>query len=252
MRKKNMLLLAALLAGLLLNSCTKFKNSLENKHKSCYRLVHQKSTNGSEKKDNGVNMDLQYPVFDLWSDAAVKINNTITANIFSKAGLETIQDTLSYNGYLQAIRQKYQKLKQDFPDAVSISFKQKTRCKITTFTESVVSVYISNYVFSGGAHGMEYREYLNFDPNSGEQIDIINSIEDKKIFVYLAETKLREKLNMQTYDNWSEHTFLQEFKLPKNIGMTDTSYKLIYNQYELMAYSEGPTEIEINFKELKY
>jgi len=241
------ILILIIMIGITLNSCTKSNNSVKNEQNTHSNIIHQKDIYGKDL----IEIDLEYPKLDEWSNAAHKINQTITNSIFTKAGLEDITDTTSYKSFFNIAKTHYQQLKKNFQNSASIGMKQKTRGKISTFTESILSIYIETYIYTGGAHGMEYREYLNFDPVSGEQVDILNYVTNKEAFVYLAETKLREKLNMETYDEWSEHAFLQEFKFPKNIGMTDKSYILIYNQYELLSYSEGHTEIEIDFIELK-
>ena len=248
---KKILVLAVISMGILLNSCINSENSVKNEHKSHFKMVQQKDSFGNSKENNQVEIDLEYPQLDEWSDATQKINQSITNSIFSKMGLSQVSDTTSYKSFFKKVKNEYNILVHDFPKTSSIGLKQKTRGEISTFSESILSVYLSTYVYTGGAHGMEYREFLNFDPISGEQVDLMNYIENKLAFVYFAETKLREKLDMRSYDNWSDHTFLQEFKLPKNIGMTDDGYRLIYNQYELLSYAEGHTEITISFKELK-
>ena len=97
---------------------------------------------------------------------------------------------------------------------------------------------------------MEYREFLNFDAKTGEQIDLLQRIDSRQEFFRIAEQKLKDKLSIKPEEKLSDHTFMQQFQLPKNIGMTETGYHLIYNQYEILPYSEGHTELKISFDEL--
>ena len=39
--------------------------------------------------------------------------------------------------------------------------------------------------------------------------------------------------------------------LPKNIGMTEAGLRLVYNEYEILAYSYGRTELLIPMDELQ-
>jgi hypothetical protein len=41
------------------------------------------------------------------------------------------------------------------------------------------------------------------------------------------------------------------FYLPQNIGFTQDGVKLLYNEYEVASYADGPVELLLPYKEVK-
>ncbi|MFP4547197.1 MAG: PdaC/SigV domain-containing protein [Fidelibacterota bacterium] len=204
-----------------------------------------------KNKKNKIDIDLYFYQLSDSSRIAVKINNNIKSAVFSKMGLLEETDSLNYQTYYNNIVDEYKELSETFPNSATIGFQQKTTSEITYNANNILSVYLESYTYTGGAHGMEYLEFLNFDTKSGNRIDILSKVSNKNKFVEVAEEKLRKKLNMDDDDPWPEYTFLKQFELPKNIGMTSKGYQLIYNPYEILPYSEGATRLFIDFEEIK-
>ncbi len=211
-------------------------------YKDIFQLKNQK---------NNVDINLNFYQLSDNSRIAEKINKNIRSAVFSKMGPLEDTDSLNYQTYYDRIVDEYKKLSETFPNSATLGFQQKTTSEITYNANDILTVYLESSTYTGGAHGMEYREFLNFDINSGNQIDILSKVSNKNKFVEVAEKKLRENLNMDDDDSWPEHTFLKQFKLPKNIGMTSKGYQLIYNPYEILPYSEGATKLFIDFEEIK-
>ncbi|MEZ5198860.1 MAG: RsiV family protein [Bacteroidales bacterium] len=72
----------------------------------------------------------------------------------------------------------------------------------------------------------------------------------KSEFNKLVENKLRAKLRMGSQDNWADFTFLDQFILPANMGLTTEGLLLIYNEYEILSFADGITEIFLTMEEL--
>jgi len=216
---------------------------------SQYDLIEQAKTTDVSDSTIGVNIDLKYYQLIPKDAISLRINHSIDSTIYSK--ILTI-DTLpcSFKNYYAAVLAEYEEMKKEFPNAATIGYEQFCRGKLPVVRDSVLSVFLSNYVFTGGAHGSEQREYLNFNRHTGRRIDILQTIANKDRFYEIAEAKLRRQLNMTPADKWADFTFIKNFQLPKNIGLTPEGYKLIYNQYELLSYADGHTEILILYKEI--
>jgi hypothetical protein len=41
------------------------------------------------------------------------------------------------------------------------------------------------------------------------------------------------------------------FYLPENIGFTEKGIKLLYNQYEVASYADGPIELTLPYKDIR-
>lgn len=152
--------------------------------------------------------------------------------------------------YVQGIVDEFKSFKTEFPDARTGGYEQTTNCELTWSDEKLISVELLTSLYSGGAHPSYLDEFLNIDPKTGNPQDILSFITDRKAFENFVEKKLRKKLGMGENDKWEDFTFVDEFILPENMGMTDNGLRLIYNEYEILPYSEGKTEILISNEEL--
>ena len=204
-----------------------------------------------DRQISDITIDLSFYQVNDTGRIAEKINNNIKSTVFTKIGVPENTDSLNYQAYYNKIVDEYKELSQNFPNSATIGFEQQTRSEISCNNGNILSVYMESYLYTGGAHGMEYHEFLNFDPNTGDQIDIVSRLQNNSRFLTIAEKKLREKLNMDENDPWADHTFLKQFKLPQNIGITPEGYRLIYNSYEILPYSEGHTDLFIDFDEVR-
>ena len=230
----------------LLISCSQKENTKE-QLKFDFTLIKHKETYGNQ--DINIEIEIQHLLSD---DVLIQsINTSIDSAIYSKMNSSNKSNTITFLQYYNGIIEEFNELKKEFPDALSIGYQQVAKSSISFVSDSLISIYINNYVYSGGAHGMEFREFLNFNPKTGKQVDILSTISQKEQFIQKAKQKLRTQLAMEPEDNWCDFTFVQKFELPKNIGLIDSGYKLIYNPYEILSYSEGHTEIIIPFNELK-
>lgn len=198
-----------------------------------------------------VNIELEYLKIKGNSNVAENFNHLIEQFIFQKMATdETITD-LEPDEYVQEVIEDFKAFTEEFPDARTGGYEQTTNCEITWMDEELISIELLTSMYSGGAHPTYLDEFLNVNPKTGNIIDILDFISDHESFELLVEIKLREKLGMNENDIWADFTFIDEFTLPANIGMTEKGLSLVYNEYEILSYSEGRTEILITREELK-
>lgn len=115
-------------------------------------------------------------------------------------------------------------------------------------SESLVTIELNYYVFTGGAHGFNGTRFLNFNAKTGELLtnDILfKSLEE---FIAICENKFRtiyqipEDRSINATGFWFEK---DSFHLPENIGFSETEITLHFNQYEIASYAEGPIILTI-------
>lgn len=120
--------------------------------------------------------------------------------------------------------------------------------------EVVVSVFIKQYTYAGGAHGYTTGNFLNFNPMTGEMLDMRRNIVDtSRLLDIAAEQFCQERRLPQNAVKMRTGLFceLSELPMPKQMGLSDKGLELYYNQYEIAPYSMGPIEITIPYKYFK-
>lgn len=213
--------------------------------------IEYKKTIGDCANEICINIELEYLKMKGNSSIAQNFNHLIEQFVFQKMTSDEAMDELTPEDYVQKVVQDFQAFKAEFPDAKTGGYEQTTNCELTYQNEKLISVELLSSVYSGGAHPSYLDEFLNIDPNTGNHIDILEFITDRKAFEDFAETELRKKLGMAENDKWGEFTFVEEFNLPINMGMTEKGLRLIYNEYEILPYSDGKTEIMISMQDMK-
>ncbi|WP_296244237.1 MULTISPECIES: RsiV family protein [unclassified Psychrobacter] len=110
---------------------------------------------------------------------------------------------------------------------------------------------INSYVFTGGAHGMPYSEYLIFDQQSKKQIQLTDMLQPNKKsrFKALAYNAYKEWVktvddDVTSYEkNWP-------FTLSDNVTLTDKGVDIRYQHYSIGPYAYGMPVLNVPYDKL--
>ena len=141
----------------------------------------------------------------------------------------------------------------DFPDMSAEHFAEINISELY-YSTKLVSIEMHKYLYTGGAHGSVNRFFLNIDPQTGNEIASEALFKNSIDFKDFAEHKFREahKISSNESINSSGFSFENDsFYLPKSIGLTETDLIILYNQYEIGSYADGPVELKIPLEEVK-
>ncbi|OLF37134.1 RsiV family protein [Psychrobacter sp. Cmf 22.2] len=110
---------------------------------------------------------------------------------------------------------------------------------------------INSYVFTGGAHGMPYSEYLIFDSATKQQVQLVDMLQKGKKSDF-------EALVYDAYKKWvgtvanDTHVYEQSwpFVLSDNITLTDKGIDIRYQHYSIGPYAYGMPVLSIPYDKL--
>ncbi len=123
------------------------------------------------------------------------------------------------------------------------------------FDDHRLSVNISKYAFTGGAHGMLHNTIVNFDVKTGDLISL-DSLFDKPALDKLNKLinqSLREKNTLQPGESLrSVGFFNDEVETSSNYCITGNGIHFIYNPYEIASYAMGTVTVFIPLDKLNY
>ena len=197
------------------------------------------------------------------------LNENQVAQTINTALREEIIDALSFSdentastieGAMDSFIGEYRKMKSEFPDMASLSeWEAEINAQVIYDAHNLVTIQLNGYTYTGGAHGYGYTKYLNFDKDKGLELDNGQLFKDQAGFTSLAETIFRNEQNIPQGGDINSTGFMFEknqFHLADNIGFTPDGLQMIYNQYEVASYADGPIVLTISFDEanayLKY
>ena len=148
---------------------------------------------------------------------------------------ETIEESI------QAFDKDFHDFLNDFPESEQ-NWEAQIDGDIMYQSEDIISVAITSYIDTGGAHGSLNISFLNFNAQTGKTILNTDLFKDKEAFYTLSKSYFL--VNVDTKDSLFEP---EKFVLPANIGYTVDGIILLYNTYEIADYSEGVIEFTIPY-----
>ena len=262
MKKQSIVLLVSILTSTLFFSCT--QNTIKTEEKDYVKkfFLSKDTTKGALSVD----IEVEIPVSFANKEVLKSIRSTIITNLFGQEYTSQVNDSLvllfTKNLYAD-YRENNEPLLTVMDSANRYSFNNEHVVSgFSLLSDKKIYVYgIERYIYMGGAHGLETRNYFNFDLKTGNLItekDLFKSnyqaelseiikkriVEESK---EMNETKETEPiLSLEDTDFWSD-----SIKPNGNFYITDESINFVFNPYEIAPYYMGQTEVSIPFNRLK-
>ncbi|AXT18757.1 DUF4163 domain-containing protein [Flavobacteriaceae bacterium AU392] len=205
-----------------------------------------------ELKYNDLAMiEINIPKAEGNTENASMLNSKIQNHIANTLNyVEDYIENLKLETAIEVFNNEYSSFKANFEDSELI-WEAIFDGEITYQSSEIISIPITSYLNTGGAHGSLNVTFLNFDPESGNLLSFEEFIEDINGFKTLAKTYFEKKFGITNDKSFEDYFFGQNFLLPENIGFNDEGILLFYNVYEIASYTDGPTEFTIPFDEVQ-
>jgi hypothetical protein len=200
--------------------------------------------------EDGVKVEVDYPIIINDNDAAERINQTVNNYIVNSLSFEEKSTTeIDVNKAISDFNLEFQKFKADFPEDV-IQWEAYIEGELLYNSPLITTIAINSYLFTGGAHGNDYIKLFNFNTETGETLKVEDVLDLNAEFMSLAKNKFEAEV-IKNEGNVNDYFFGEDFKLPENMGLNDQGLIFVYNKYEIASYAQGYTEFLIEFKELE-
>lgn len=191
----------------------------------------------------------------LQANEEVSSSETINSKIsdFVIASFQIEENTK--NETVKDAAQQFVKLYHDdltrFPDIAGV-YSAHIDVKEIYQSPELISLELSQYLYTGGAHGNGSTTFLNMDPKDGRTLNLEDLFSDFNEFKNFAEKKFREKNKIAQTESINSTGFWfddDEFYLPETVGFTLDNLVFIYNNYEITSYADSPVEFKISKSE---
>ncbi|MCC1485469.1 DUF3298 and DUF4163 domain-containing protein [Winogradskyella immobilis] len=198
-------------------------------------------------EDLKINSEISFNEVDGNDAISNKINatlqNKIAALIPNSENQTTIKDAVL------AFDNEYTSFVNDFSNNEHV-WELHIETEVIYQSEEIITIVVNVYSDTGGAHGNDTIQLLNFNTETGALYDHSNIINDIEGFKSIAETYFIKSIkNDSESTSISEFFFGKSFQLPENIGFSEDGIVLLYNTYEVSTFNQGFTEFVIPFEE---
>lgn len=181
------------------------------------------------------------------------INNSVKEEVISLLIYDDEIEAANIAEAIQSFKNGYLELKKMYPDE-PVGWEADIEGKVTYEDKNILTIQVSSYSFTGGAHGFSSTRFLNFDKAKALEMETLDLFNDPLEFQSFAEGKFRDQEKIPANGSINATGFMfedDEFYLPENIGFTQEGLQLFYEQYEVASYADGPIILTLKFKELE-
>jgi len=217
------------------------------------RLTFEPLVFNTENCENCPEVSIAVPKAIEQSKLAKAINTALNEEIIDLLLFDDEIEVATIEQALTSFKNGYVELQKLYTNE-STGWKAKINGTIVYEDTSILTIELDSYMFTGGAHGYTSKRFLNFDKKKGTELENWQLFKNRTDFQLFAETMFRaqEKIPQDKPINHTGFMFEKDsFYLPENIGFTKKGIKLLYNQYEVASYADGPIVLVLPYKEVK-
>ena len=182
------------------------------------------------------------------------INNALEEEIIGLLSFDEEKTIINMQEAMASFTQSYNALRLKFPDE-TVGWEAEISGEVIYEDEAIITIELNSYTFTGGAHGYGSIVLLNFDKLKGTELENWELFEDYEGFQKFAETRFKIQEDIPQDENINATGFMFErdtFHLSENIGYTENGVQLIYNQYEVASYADGPIVLKLPYSEINH
>lgn len=191
--------------------------------------------------------------FNDGNELAKVVNSALKKEVINQLLYDDEIKVSSIEEAISSFKNGYLELKKMYPDE-TLGWEADIKGSVLYENVDVLSIKLETYIFTGGAHGYSVTRLLNFDKKKNIALENWELFNDPEGFKHFAELKfkIQEDIPQNGTINSTGLMFENdEFYLPNNIGFTKNGLQLIYNQYEVASYADGPMSITLPYAEIR-
>lgn len=216
---------------------------------SCKKEVQVDFSEEIIETSEGAEIALNFPKATGTKDVTNRINQTLENYIIRQINL-TESDAVdgNLNDAITKFNNEYKRFNNDFPDAPQ-QWEVFIDGEITHRSPEIISIAITSYLDTGGAHGNSTVRFFNFDPQTGEQLHTNDLVGNMQGLSEVIKEQLTTEIKGETNEIVMKDVFFgKDFQLPETLGYSDEGLIVLYNPYEIASYSQGIVEFTIPFE----
>lgn len=197
--------------------------------------------------DNNSIVEVNIPEADGNKTTANKINTAIQKQIISILHIGN-KDQITSNTIEESINifnEEFNTFKNDFQESVQ-TWEAQIDGEVMFQSSEIISIALTSYINTGGAHGTLHIYFLNFNAETGQKIDSKNFFTDINTLTKIAKPYYTDATKDKSLNLGND-----KFKLPTNIGYSEEGIVLLYNTYEIAPYTTGIIEFIIPYQDIE-
>ena len=256
MKKQTILLLFSLLSTTIFFSCK--QETIKTVDTEFIKKFYL--TNDTSKGALSVDIQVELPVEFANKQVLDSIRSTIIYNLFGPEYITRSNDTIAHLFALE-LSKEYKAnnaplvTQLDSSSVYSFNNEHSVEGFSLLSDKQIYSYGIDRSVYMGGAHGLETRNYFNFDLKTGKVItekDLYIPNYEAALTDLIKKRIVEESNEIKTIADLEESIYWTDSIKPNgNFFITDEGINYVFNPYEIAPYAFGETEVSLSYESLK-
>jgi len=173
------------------------------------------------------------------------INEGISNTIINILNFEETDDDENIEELIIKFNDEFNAFKNDFPDSSQV-WEVQIDGDVMYQSAEVISIALTSYWNTGGAHGVLTITILNFNPQTGFQISTADLFTDIEAIENITKSYFEKTINEKDISTFDTNGF----ELPRNIGFTEDGILMLYNVYEVASYADGIIQFTVPYNKI--
>lgn len=196
-------------------------------------------------------MTIDFPVYSGEKSIAEKLNHKI--DFYLAKSLHIGEGAIPASKEWKEVALQFINANKDLKTEFDMELNYEATVSISESyrNEQLITLERRTYLFTGGAHGYGSVHFNHFDLKTGVELETEALFEDLQGFKTTAEALFRKAQGLPKEGSINASGFWFEddrFMLPETIGLSEEGIVLIYNQYDIASYADGPIEVTLEWK----
>ena len=212
-----------------------------------------------------VSIHIEYPTAIGKTDALNNIQRDLKHRLFGEAYID-MEPQQALDAYVAMIKTEYkinnlplkedwEKDNRDYEYAPICCEEQVLTGSVMGEVKGILSYCVERYVYTGGAHGSNFRQFVNYNLQTGEQID------EEQLFAENYQEPLTQLLLQYMVEQNDEIALIQDLQEAgynvddihpnDNFYLAEEGITYVFNPYDIAPYALGETEILIPWSALQ-
>ncbi|RDY25738.1 DUF3298/DUF4163 domain-containing protein [Romboutsia weinsteinii] len=204
------------------------------------------------EEDEFFKSDIKYPILEI--NSKCKENNKPKENTIEEINKNISTYIMNFKNRIQNEAKQY---KNDYiniysksdKDYVKYQYEAYSNYNVTYNKNNLISIPITTYEFTGGAHGMTYLKSFNYDLKTGEELKLSDIFKEEVDYKKITNAFIKNEISKTPGNYFDGEEGFKGISDNQNFYLEDDGVVVYFSLYEIAPYSSGIPKFKLSYKD---
>ncbi|MGL6105990.1 DUF3298 and DUF4163 domain-containing protein [Romboutsia sp.] len=198
--------------------------------------------------------NIVYPVIRLYKEC---VNyNSYSPKVIEKINYEIYKDVMDFKNSVKKESKEYKKiykeqLENSGEDYVKYKYETYVDYEVPYDQNNLISIIITKYQFTGGAHGMTFLDNYNYNLLTGERLQLKDMFKDGVDYKSIVNDYINKEISKNPEDYFKDEGGFKGIIENQNFYLEDDGIVVYFSLYEIAPYYVGIPKFKLKYEDFK-